>query len=65
VAAWIKLEEGASATEEEILQYCRATLPASCLPRYIKFVREFPMTLLGKVQKFRMREIAIKEYGLE
>jgi fatty-acyl-CoA synthase len=65
VAAWIKLEEGASATEEEILQYCRTKLPVSCLPRYIKFVREFPMTLLGKVQKFRMREIAIKEYGLE
>jgi fatty-acyl-CoA synthase len=66
VAAWIKLEEGASATEEEILQYCRAKLPANCLPpRYIKFVSEFPMTLLGKVQKFRMREIAIKEYGLE
>ena len=65
VAAWIKLEEGASATEEEILQYCREKLPASCLPRYIKFVREFPMTLLGKVQKFRMREMAIKEYGLE
>jgi fatty-acyl-CoA synthase len=64
VAAWIKLEEGAAATEEEILQYCRAKLPASCLPRYIKFVKEFPMTLLGKVQKFRMREMAIKEYGL-
>jgi fatty-acyl-CoA synthase len=65
VAAWIKLEEGSSATEEEILQYCRAKLPSYCLPRYIKFVKEFPMTLLGKVQKFRMREIAIKEYGLE
>ncbi len=65
VAAWIKLEEGLSATEEEILQYCRAKLPASCLPRYIKFVKEFPTTLLGKVQKFRMREIAIKEYGLD
>ena len=65
VAAWIKLEEGAAATGEEILQYCRTKLPASCLPRYIKFVREFPMTLLGKVQKFRMREMAIKEYGLE
>jgi fatty-acyl-CoA synthase len=65
VAAWIKLEEGASATEDEILQYCRAKLPAACLPRYIKFVREFPTTLLGKIQKFRMREIAIKEYGLE
>jgi len=65
VAAWIKLEEGAPATEDEILEYCRAKLPASSLPRYIKFVREFPMTLLGKAQKFRMREIAIKEYGLE
>ncbi|MBM4314099.1 MAG: AMP-binding protein [Deltaproteobacteria bacterium] len=65
VAAWIKLEEAAVATEDEILDYCRAKLPASSLPRYIKFVREFPMTLLGKVQKFRMREIAIKEYGLE
>ena len=64
VAAWIRLEEGASATEDEILQYCREKLPVSCLPRYIKFVREFPMTLLGKVQKFRMREISIKEYGL-
>ncbi len=65
VAAWIKLEEGVSATEEEILQYCREKLPDSRLPRYIKFVREFPMTLLGKIQKFRMREIAIKEYGLD
>jgi len=65
VAAWIKLEEGVSATEEEILQYCRETLPDSRLPRYIKFVTEFPMTLLGKIQKFKMREIAIKEHGLE
>ena len=64
VAAWIRLEEGASATEDEILQYCREKLPVPSLPRYIKFVREFPMTLLGKVQKFRMREISIKEYGL-
>jgi fatty-acyl-CoA synthase len=65
VAAWIKLEEGVSATEDEILEYCRAKLPALGVPHYIKFVREFPMTPLGKVQKFRMREIAIKEYGLE
>ena len=64
VAAWIKLEEGASATEEEILRYCREKLPDSRIPRYLKFVREFPMTPLGKVQKFRMREAAIKEYGL-
>jgi fatty-acyl-CoA synthase len=64
VAAWIKLEEGASATEEEILRYCREKLPDFRIPRYLKFVSEFPMTPLGKVQKFRMREAAIKEYGL-
>ncbi len=64
VAAWIKLEEGASVTEEEILCYCRERLPSSRLPRYIKFVSDFPLTPLGKVQKFKMREIAIKEYGL-
>jgi len=61
VAAWIRLEEGASVTEEDILLYCEGKLSASCLPRYIKFVQEFPMTPLGKAQKFRMREITIKE----
>jgi fatty-acyl-CoA synthase len=64
VAAWIKLEEGVIVTEEEILEYCQGKLPASQLPRYIKFVKEFPMTPLGKVQRFKMREMAIKEYGL-
>jgi len=65
IAAWIKLEEGASVTEEEIRKYSRGKLPDSHLPRYIKFVKEFPMTPLGKVQKFKMREMAIKEYGLK
>jgi len=65
VAAWIKLEERATATEEEIRQYCKEKLPASHLPRYIKFVREFPTTPLGKVQKFKMREVAAEEYGLK
>jgi len=65
VAAWIKLEEGATAPEEEIRQYCKEKLPVSHLPRYIKFVREFPTTPLGKVQKFKMREMATEEYGLQ
>jgi len=63
VAAWIKLEEGTTLTEEEILQYCKNSLPDSHLPRFIKFVKEFPMTPLGKVQKFKMREISMKEYS--
>ncbi|MGQ9648353.1 MAG: AMP-binding protein [Thermodesulfobacteriota bacterium] len=65
VAAWIKLEEGAELSEKEIIRYCKERLPDSQTPRYIKFVKEFPMTPLGKIQKFKMREIAIKEYGLE
>ncbi|MBE0602716.1 MAG: AMP-binding protein, partial [Deltaproteobacteria bacterium] len=64
VAAWIKPEEGAAITEEAVLRHCREKLPASRLPRYIKFVNEFPTTPLGKVQKFRMRELAIREHGL-
>jgi fatty-acyl-CoA synthase len=64
IAAWIKLEEGVTVTEEEILKYSKGKLPDSHLPRYIKFVKEFPMTPLGKIQKFKMREVAVKEYGL-
>jgi fatty-acyl-CoA synthase len=65
IAAWIQLNEGITATEEEIIRFCIDKLPSSHVPRYVKFVKEFPMTPLGKVQKFRMRELAIKEYGLE
>ncbi len=65
VAAWIQLEEGAIATEEEIRQYCRERLPVSHFPRYVKFVGEFPTTPLGKVQKFKIREMATEEYGLQ
>ena len=65
VVAWIKLEERTTANEEEIRQYCKERLPLSHLPKYIKFVREFPTTPLGKVQKFKMREIVTGEYGLK
>lgn len=65
IAAWIKLEEGASVKEEEILRFCREKLPPSQVPRYLKFVKEFPMTPLGKVQKFKLREMASEEYGLK
>jgi len=65
IAAWIRLDEGTTVTEEEIIQYCKGKIPDFHLPRYIKFVKEFPMTPLGKIQKFKMREIAIKEYYLE
>jgi len=56
VAAWIQLHRGASATEEEIREYCKDRIAHFKIPRYINFVDELPMTVTGKAQKFRMRE---------
>ena len=56
VAAWIKLREGAAASADEIRAYCDGHLAHFKIPRYIKFVEEFPMTVTGKVQKYVMRE---------
>jgi fatty-acyl-CoA synthase len=63
VAAWIRLKE--PATEEEIREYCRGKIAHFKIPEYIRFVEEFPMTVTGKIQKFRMRELEIKQRGLE
>jgi fatty-acyl-CoA synthase len=56
VCAWIKLHEGQQATSDEIREYCKGRIAHFKIPRYIKFVDEFPMTVTGKVQKFVMRE---------
>jgi fatty-acyl-CoA synthase len=65
VMAWIKLKENAKATEEEIKEFCRDRISYYKTPRYVKFVDEFPMTITGKIQKFKMKEISVKELGLE
>jgi fatty-acyl-CoA synthase len=65
VAAWIKLEENARLTAEDIQKFCAGKIAAYKIPRYIKFVESFPLTVTGKIQKFRMREISIKELNLE
>jgi len=54
-----------SATEEEIRVFCRDQIAHYKVPRYIKFVDEFPMTVTGKIQKFIMRERMINELGLK
>ncbi|CAN7355036.1 AMP-binding protein [Cupriavidus necator] len=56
VCAWIVLKPGASATEDEIRDFCREQIAHYKIPRYIRFVDEMPMTITGKVQKFVMRE---------
>jgi len=65
VAAWIMLREGETATEEEIVAFCRDKLAHFKIPRYIRFVDAFPLTVTGKVQKFVMREQMAKELGVE
>jgi fatty-acyl-CoA synthase len=63
VAAWIRLREPAA--EEEIREFCRGRIAHFKVPQYIRFVDAFPMTVTGKVQKFRIREIEIRARGLE
>jgi fatty-acyl-CoA synthase len=64
VCAWIQLKPGVSSTAEEIREFCRNQIAHYKVPRYIRFVAEFPMTITGKVQKFAMRAHMIKELGL-
>ena len=61
VMAWIQLHEGETATEEEIREFCKGNIAHFKIPKYIWFVKEFPMTVTGKLQKFRMREMALEK----
>jgi fatty-acyl-CoA synthase len=64
VLAWIKLRAGESMTDEEVRDYCRGQIAHFKIPQYIRFVDAFPMTVTGKVQKFRIREQEIEALGL-
>jgi fatty-acyl-CoA synthase len=64
VCAWIKLKAGESATEEEIRESCCGRIAHFKIPQYIRFVDSFPMTVTGKVQKFRIREQEIEARDL-
>jgi fatty-acyl-CoA synthase len=63
--AWIILREGNVVSEDEIRSFCRERLAHFKIPRYVKLASSFPLTVTGKVQKFRLREMAIAELGLE
>ena len=65
VMAWVKPKAGAAPSEDDLRAFCRGTIATYKIPRYWKLVESFPMTVTGKVQKFRMREIATAELGLE
>ncbi|HMF13795.1 MAG TPA: AMP-binding protein, partial [Gemmataceae bacterium] len=65
VAAWIRLQPGATLTEEGVRDYCRDRIAHFKVPRYVAFVDEYPTTVTGKVQKFRLREIGVARFGLQ
>jgi fatty-acyl-CoA synthase len=65
LCATVRLGPGEIATEDEIRQYCQAGISRQKVPRYIKFVSEFPLTASGKVRKFQLKEQMIRELGLE
>jgi len=64
VCAWVVLKEGADLDEEGLKEFCRGKIARFKIPRYVRFVEGFPMTVTGKIQKFRMRETEIAERGL-
>jgi fatty-acyl-CoA synthase len=65
VMAWIKLKPGSTSSTEAIREFCKGRIAHFKIPRYVKFVDSFPTTINGKTQKYKMREISIKEMGLE
>jgi fatty-acyl-CoA synthase len=64
LCAWVRLHDGQTATPEEIRAFCEGQIAHYKIPRYVKFVDVFPMTVTGKIQKFLMREETIAELGL-
>ena len=65
VMAWVKLRDGSAVTGEGLAAWCKGRIASYKVPRHWKFVDAFPMTVTGKVQKFKMRDVAVEELGLE
>jgi fatty-acyl-CoA synthase len=65
LCAWVKLRAGSGLAEEDVRAFCVGKIAHYKVPRYVRFTQEFPMTVTGKVQKFKMRETSVAELGLE
>jgi fatty-acyl-CoA synthase len=64
VCAWIRVQPGQALTEAEVKDYCRGRIAHYKVPRYVVFVDEYPTTVTGKVQKFKLRELGVARFGL-
>ncbi len=65
IMAWVRLRAGADCSEAQVREFCRGGIAHFKVPRYVRFADELPMTVTGKIQKFKLREAAIAELGLE
>jgi fatty-acyl-CoA synthase len=65
LCAWVRLREGEALTEEEVRAFCRDQIAHYKIPRHVRFVAEFPMTVTGKMQKFLMRAAMEKDLAGE
>jgi fatty-acyl-CoA synthase len=65
VCAWVRLKPGAQLTEAEVREFCKGRIAHYKVPRYVVFVDEYPTTVTGKVQKFKLREMGIERFGLQ
>jgi fatty-acyl-CoA synthase len=65
LCAWVRLREGHQATGQELGEWCRGKIASFKIPRYWRFTDAFPMTVTGKVQKYKMRQTSVAELGLE
>jgi fatty-acyl-CoA synthase len=65
VMAWIKLRPGATLTEDEVKDFCRGRIAHYKVPAHVRFVEDYPMTVTGKIQKFRLRDMGIETLGLD
>ena len=64
IIAWVQKRDGADLTEDDVVEYCKGRIAHFKVPRYVRFTTEFPMTVTGKIQKFKLKERAVEELGL-
>ncbi|HZJ48276.1 MAG TPA: AMP-binding protein [Acidimicrobiia bacterium] len=64
IMAWVQKREGSDLTETDVIDYCKGRIAHFKVPRYVRFTDTFPMTVTGKIQKFKLKERAIEELGL-
>ena len=65
LVAWVRVKEGSSLTEDEVRDFCRGKISHFKIPRYVRVVDEFPMTVTGKIQKYKMRDAMCEELQLD